>query len=102
MNLTEKLPEAKQADYSIPLYGFNQFSDLVVMDHQKSELLLVSVVFVDGTPLRESYSRALDAISKMQKIVEMPTPAMVSEPNWPEPDAVSNTLPKISFLKKSS
>jgi anthranilate synthase component 1 len=99
VNLTEKLPEAKQADYSIPLYGFNQFSDLVVMDHQKSELLLVSVVFVDGTPLRESYSHALDAISKMQKIVEMPTPAMVSEPNWPEPDAVSNTA-KDQFLEK--
>ena len=50
VNLTETLPVAKPADYSIPLYGFNQFSDLVVMDHQKSELLLVSVVFVDGTP----------------------------------------------------
>ena len=99
VNLTEKLPDAKPADYSIPLYGFNQFSDLVVMDHQKSELLLVSVVFVDGTPLRESYSRALEAISKMQKIVEMPTPAMVSEPNWPEPDAVSN-INKVEFLKK--
>ena len=99
VNLTEKLPDAKPADYSIPLYGFNQFSELVVMDHQKSELLLVSVVFVDGTPLRESYSRALNAISQMQKIVEMPTPAMVSEPNWPEPDAVSN-IPKNEFLEK--
>lgn len=99
VNLTEKLPEAKPADYSIPLYEFNQFSELVVMDHQKSELLLVSVVFVDGAPLRESYNRALDAISKMQKIVEMPTPAMVSEPSWPEPDEVSNT-PKNEFLEK--
>jgi anthranilate synthase component 1 len=99
VNLTEKLPQAKAADYSIPLYGFNQFSELVVMDHQKSELLLVSVVFVDGTPLRESYNRALNAIGQMQKIVEMPTPAMVSEPNWPEPVAVSNT-PKDEFLKK--
>ena len=99
VNLTERLPDAKAADYSIPLYGFNQFSDLVVMDHQKSELLLVSVVFVDGTPLRESYSHALDAISNMQRIVEMPTPAMLSEPNWPEPDAVSNT-DKGEFLKK--
>ena len=99
VNLTEKLPDAKPADYSIPLYGFNQFSELVVMDHQKSELLLVSVVFVDGTPLQDSYGQALNAISQMQKIVEMPTPAMVSEPNWPEPDAVSN-IPKNEFLEK--
>jgi anthranilate synthase component 1 len=99
VNLTEKLPDAKPADYSIPIYGFNQFSELVVMDHQKSELLLVSVVFVDGTPLQDSYGQALNAISQMQKIVEMPTPAMVSEPNWPEPDAVSN-IPKNEFLEK--
>ena len=99
VNLTEKLPESKPADYSIPLYGFNQFSQLVVMDHQKSELLLVSVIFVDGTPLDESYRNALEAIEGMQRIVETPTTAMVSEPKWPEPNAISNTE-KSDFLAK--
>lgn len=99
VNLTEKLPAAKPADYSIPLYGFNQFSQLVVMDHQKSELLLVSVVFVDGTPLENSYKRALAEIDQMQRIVETPTPAMVSEPKWPEPNATSN-MSKSEFLEK--
>jgi anthranilate synthase component 1 len=99
VNLTETLPAAKAADYSIPLYGFNQFSQLVVMDHQKSELLLVSVVFVDGTPLDQSYKRALAEIDQMQRIIETPTPAMVSEPKWPEPNATSN-VSKSEFLAK--
>jgi anthranilate synthase component I len=51
--LIEKLPEPKTKDYELPLYGFNQFSELVVLDHQKSELILVSVVFLDGTASKE-------------------------------------------------
>jgi len=69
------------------------------MDHQKSELLLVSVVFVDGTPLDQSYKRALAEIDQMQRIIETPTPAMVSEPKWPEPNATSN-VSKSEFLTK--
>ncbi|MDA2985758.1 MAG: anthranilate synthase component I, partial [Actinomycetota bacterium] len=48
VNLIERLPAPKNADYEVPLYGFNQFSDLVVLDHSKAEMLLVHVIFLDS------------------------------------------------------
>lgn len=96
--LIENLPGAKTADYQIPLYGFNQFSELVVMDHQRSELILVSVVFLDGLATKEEKlaeaERKLDAL---QQSVSMPTPSRLKTPSWPEPSYESNTS-KASFL----
>lgn len=96
--LIENLPAAKTTDYQIPLYGFNQFSELVVMDHQRSELILVSVVFLDGLASKEEKlaeaERKLDAL---QQSVSMPTPSRLKTPSWPEPSYESNTS-KESFL----
>lgn len=96
--LIENLPGAKTADYQIPLYGFNQFSELVVMDHQRSEIILVSVVFLDGLATKEEKlaeaERKLDAL---QQSVSMPTPSRLKTPSWPEPSYESNTS-KESFL----
>lgn len=96
--LIEKLPSSKSADYQIPLYGFNQFSELVVMDHQRSELILVSVVFLDGLGSKEEkLADAQRKLDLLQESVSMPTPSKLSLPSWPEPNFVSNTS-KEEFL----
>jgi anthranilate synthase component I len=84
--LIEKLPAPKAEDYELPLYGFNQFSELVVLDHQKSELILVSVVFLDGTaPKAEKLAEANKQLDALQARIAAPTEARLAEPKWPEP-----------------
>ncbi|MCF8528431.1 MAG: chorismate-binding protein [Aquiluna sp.] len=95
VNLLEKLPTQKTSDYQVPLYGFNQFSGLVVMDHQGAKLLIVSVVFLDGEgSLREKYDSALAEIAQIETSLRGPTPAIISEPLWPEPAFSSRTGPR--------
>lgn len=92
VNLIEKLPGAKSSAYQLPLFGFNQFSDLVVIDHARAEILLVSVIFVDEqASLEEKYSSALESIERMQTIIEQPLAQRLVSPSWPEPDYASNT-----------
>ena len=85
--LIEKLPEPKGKDYELPLYGFNQFSELVVLDHQKSELILVSVVFLDGVDSREKkLAEAAIKLDELQAKIAQPTAARLAQPQWPEPE----------------
>lgn len=93
VNLIEKLPVAKTADYEVPLYGFNQFRELIVMDHKSAELILVSVIFVDGTDLETSYSNALRDITALEDQLRKPTKALISTPNWPTPEFTKRTQP---------
>jgi anthranilate synthase component 1 len=99
VNLIESLPSAGTKDYSIPLLGFNQFSELIVMDHKRSELLLVSVVFVDGGDLRLAYDNALDVIARLEVELRKPTNALISEPSWPSPVFKKRTEP-ADFLEQ--
>ena len=85
VNLLEKLPKAKSPDYEVPLLAFNQFSQLIVMDHLSAELLLVGVVFADGTDLEISYQQVLAEMAEAEATLRQPTPALISEPKWPEP-----------------
>ena len=85
VNLIERLPKAGPRDYEVPLLAFNQFSELVVMDHQRSEVLIVSVIFVDGSDLQQSYANAVSRIENLQAELSKPTPSRLSSPNWPEP-----------------
>ena len=85
VNLLEKLPASKPADYKVPLLAFNQFSQLIVMDHLSAELLLVGVVFADGSDLQASYDTVLKELAETETLLREPTPALISEPNWPEP-----------------
>ena len=88
----EKLPVSKKADYTLPLYGFNQFSQLVVLDHQKSELILVSVVFLDGQQSpEEKLAQANQELDILQAEISKPTPSKLSEPKWPEPEFSQRT-----------
>ena len=96
--LIEKLPAAKAEDYDLPLFGFNQFSELVVLDHQKSELILVSVVFLDeGDSKQEKIELANRQLDELQKLISTPTQARLAEPKWPEPEYQLRTQ-KQDFL----
>lgn len=86
VNLLERLPKAKPADYEIPLLAFNQFSQLIVMDHLRAELVLVGVVFTDGDDISASYEQVLAEMAELELALRKPTPALISEPNWPEPE----------------
>lgn len=99
VNLIEKLPAPKTADYEVPLYAFNQFRELVVMDHKTAEIILVSVIFVDGTDLEISYANAMADLAELEKKLRQPTQALISNPSWPAPDFTKRTEPS-DFLKQ--
>jgi len=91
VNLLERLPESKAAVYQVPLLAFNQFSQLIVMDHLSAELILVGVVFDDGSDLEASYNRVLAALADAEAQLRRPTPALISEPIWPAPEFEKRT-----------
>jgi anthranilate synthase component 1 len=91
VNLLERLPESKPADYQVPLLAFNQFSQLIVMDHLSAELILVGVVFDDGSDLEASYNRVLAELADAEAELRKPTPALISEPIWPAPEFEKRT-----------
>lgn len=96
--LIERLPEPKSKDYQLPLYGFNQFSELVVLDHQKSELILVSVVFLDDNGSQEEkIARAAARLDELEAEISQPTAARLAKPSWPEPE-YSMRSSKSEFL----
>lgn len=97
VNLLEDLPEPKGSDYEVPLLGFNQFSELIVMDHKTSELLVVSVIFVTDSDLESKYDAAVAAIDELVQRIKEPTDAQVSEPNWPDPE-FSKRVTQEEFL----
>ena len=99
VNLIEKLPPPGEADYELPLYRFTQFDSLVVMDHKTAQLLLVSVVFIDGSDLRGSYDQAVARIEALQVELSKPTPTTLSEPNWPDPQNTKRTS-RADFLNQ--
>lgn len=97
--LIERLPARKQEDYQLPLYGFNQFSELVVLDHQKSELILVSVVFLDGEETKEQKLAAAELrLDQLQAAIAEPTRSRLSKPATPEPEFASRST-KAEFLE---
>lgn len=99
VNLIEQLPESGPSDYEVPLLAFNQFSELVVMDHKTSELLLVSVIFVDGSDLRDAYDTAVAGLDRLESELRAPTASMISEPKWPTPEFSKRTEPE-EFLRQ--
>jgi anthranilate synthase component 1 len=91
VNLLEKLPSNKPADYEIPLLAFNQFSQMIVMDHLSAELILVGVVFVDGSDLGANYHQVVSEMAEVESALREPTPALISEPNWPQAEFTKRT-----------
>ena len=94
----EKLSARKTIDYELPLYSFEQFSDIAIIDHQNSEVILVSLIFVDDVhPLREKYSAAIKSLDELEETLRESTKAFVSEATSPEPE-FHPQLDKQAFL----
>lgn len=63
----EHLPNKPAADFSAPVMAMAMFSQLVIFDHQRAEMLLVANIFVaDSVDLNLEYEFALDAIQSMK------------------------------------
>jgi len=98
VNQLEDLPEPSPNQYEVPLICFNQFQSLIVVDHKSAELLLVSLVYVDGEgQLSEKYDSAIWELDRIQSLLEQPTASLLVQPDWPEPNEDSKTT-KDEFL----
>lgn len=96
----EKVSRSKPSEYEIPLYAFNQFDGLIVVDHKRSEIVIVSLLFIAAeTDLEDEYKSAVERIESIEAAVAKPTPALLSESTWPEPKFHSRTQ-KAEFLNQ--
>ena len=76
----ESLPTPKPKDFVSPDIAFAMFENLVVMDHTKSELLLVSNIFVDDYfELDSAYESALAQIDSLIEGLKKPSSALLAE-----------------------
>lgn len=85
VNTLEHLPPSKPADYELPMLMFIQFSELIVMDHQRARLLLISNIFIDGDVTQELIDTAYRALDGLQTQISQPSQASLSAPRWPRP-----------------
>jgi anthranilate synthase component 1 len=76
----ERLAPAKSKDFNSPTIALSLFSDLVVVDHLKSSVLLVANIFQDGELTIESaYEDALDRIAAMRSDLLKPSDAFLAD-----------------------
>jgi anthranilate synthase component 1 len=72
----EKLPNKPAEAYHAPNMVFQMFSDLVIFDHQESNLLLVANIFVDHqdeAAITDQYREAAQRISHMRNSLLEPS-----------------------------
>lgn len=70
VNLLERLPAEKSADYSAPMMQFMQFQNVVAMDHKNARLFLISNVFVQATDFEHSYHKARNLLTELKSSLE--------------------------------
>ena len=98
--LLEDLPKPKNSDYQIPLYSFLQFQELVVIDHLKSEIVLVSLMFLArDSDLELLYKQTTESLSRLEKELREPSETILSTPNWPDP-VVKERTEHQAFLEQ--
>jgi anthranilate synthase component I len=93
VNTLESLPASKPADYKLPMLMFVQFSELIVMDHQRARLLLISNIFIDDTVTQQHLDSAHLRLDRLQAQVSQPAQASLSSPLWPQPQPRYRTEP---------
>lgn len=94
----EKLAPAKSKDFNSPTIALSLFSDLVVVDHLKSSLLLVANIFLDGELAIESaYVDALDRIAAMRGDLLKPSDAFLADLNRDASASPTHRIEKSVF-----
>ena len=97
----ERLAPAKPKDFNSPTIALSLFSDLVVVDHLKSTVLLVANIFNHAeTDIDVAYSEALERITKMRQDLLKPSAVFLADV---DNDAVAKPEHRIeSSVFKSS
>lgn len=89
----EKLPNPPKADYRVPEMWFAMFSDLVIVDHQTSELKFVANIFVadESTDIAAEYDAAVRRIGTLIEAANAPSkPFLVKQGAAEALDLVAN------------
>lgn len=76
----ETLPQPKPADYASPDASLTMFSDLVIIDHHRGELLLVANIFVtDEFEPESAHADAKARIARMRTELLQPTQPFLAD-----------------------
>jgi anthranilate synthase component 1 len=92
----EALPEPKEQTIDTPRISFTMIRDLVVVDHQTSELSFISNVYIEGqseSELRDSFEIANQNIDGMIKKLKEPSQSYFGEVNFE-----AEVSPETNFL----
>ena len=95
----ESLPVAKPADYKSPDICLTMFSDLVILDHQRGELLLVANIFVtQDLDIATAYHNAEQRIAAMRTGLLAKTTPFLAEVNFDQVDSAQHRSSKDEFF----
>lgn len=96
----EHLPNKPKVDYRVPEMWFSMFSDLVIVDHQTSQLKLVANIFLDDstTNLEAAYEDAKLRIAELLNGVKQPTNPFVTQQGSDSEPTVSPNQSHEQFL----
>lgn len=100
----ESLPNRPKSDYRVPEMWFAMFSDLVIVDHQTSQLHLVANMFleVEASDVSAAYKYAKVRLEDLRRSILQPTMPFVSERTDREPTSlIANQTPEC-FLDSVS
>lgn len=96
----EELPQAKPSDYKSPDICLTMFSDLVILDHHRGELLLVANIFVtDDLDVSVGYNDAKARIAKMQAALLADSQPFLAELNIDLDISASHRTTKSKFFE---
>jgi anthranilate synthase component 1 len=96
----EHLPNGPKSDYRVPEMWFAMVSDLVIVDHQESQLHLVANIFLEGdAPDAEtSYQDALSRLAALKEVILQPTKPFVTERSSEETINLAANQTQETFL----
>ncbi len=96
----EDLPPQRPADFESPTMCMAQVSELVIFDHETSELLLVANSYVevdfDSVAL---YQHALEAIEQLQERLSLASRAAIAERSEAVDEQAKSRLTKPEFIE---
>ena len=95
----EKWQPSKPADYRSPDVCLTMFSDLVILDHLKGELLLVANIFaIDGLDVTAAYADAQARLDQMRRGLLQSNKPFLAEINFDHGDNPQHRSEKSSFF----
>jgi anthranilate synthase component 1 len=96
----EHLPNRPKSDYRVPEMWFAMVSDLVIVDHQESQLHLVANIFLEGAaPDAEiHYQDALSRLAALKEVILQPTKPFVTERSAKETISLAANQTQDTFL----